>query len=98
MINAPLITPDIWAICEADTRLVLVEINQPLPGWQHFVLDRLLNEGTGRAAIHITVLPNGFTQVIDTLAGTCGLFTMFDALGYLRGDENCISRGHIIAC
>jgi hypothetical protein len=97
VINAPLIGPDIWAICEAASSLDLVEMSQPLPGWQNFVVDRILNGGTGRAAIHITVMPNGWTQVIDTMAGTCGLFTSFDTLGYLRGDEACISRGYIIA-
>jgi hypothetical protein len=96
MITVPQIASAVWKICQADPLLNLVEIAEPLPGWQHIVIDRVLNEGTGRAAIYITVMPTGWTQVLDSLAGTCGLFSSFDAIGYLRGDEACISRGHII--
>ena len=94
---APLIAPALWKL-ERTGDYKIIDIIEPLPGWQHAVLQRFHPDlGPGSSILTLTVLPNGFTHVLDPYMTTCGIFTCFTAaLRYLDDEQPLNGMGFTI--
>jgi hypothetical protein len=85
---APLIAPALWKL-ERSGDYKIIDITEPLPGWQHAVLQRIhAAVGPGSSILTVTVLPNGVTHILDPYMLTSGIFTCFAAaLRYLEDEQ-----------
>ena len=90
---APLVAPALWQLAATDD-FNLIDISEPIPGWQQATIKRIHPEvGPGSSILIVTVMPNGVTQVLDPYMTTVGFYTNFvAALRYLINGQQQVDN------